>query len=382
MLFDDIIEEDDFLDGDDEVAPASHEDVPKTARTQTAVIGHDAVEKRLLELAASGKFPSALIFNGTVGTGKATMAYRLARYLFKYKNDEEDAGGLFGAADPSFAAPTDSLAVPPSDIVFQQVASGGYPDLLTNERQEDEKGKLKLHDIDEVRKVTQFFRRTSSQGGWRIAIIDDADTMNWHSQNALLKILEEPPKKSLLILISHRIGALLPTILSRAQVITFQPLSNEDLRQIVKGDISRYEEAMQNRIIQMATGSVTRSQLYADSETAATMERALQLLETWPEFDWTAIQHFAESIGGKGTGDAAQTAFRETLLWTMYEIARAKSTGRGHALGAFLAAHSQGQILQICEDLKQHFDRVQFGSLDKRFMVLGAYSLLAGTSQT
>ena len=378
MLFDYPEEDsDDFFADADEAPVAAAPELPKTPRTQTTLLGHEEIEKHLLGLIASERFPSTLILNGTVGIGKATTAYRLARYLFKYKNNEDDGPSLFGAPEPP---PSDSLAVPSGDTVFQQVASGGYPDLLSIERVVDDKGKIKNHDIDEVRATTQFFRRTSSQGGWRVAIIDDADTMNWHAQNALLKILEEPPKKALLILISHRIGALLPTILSRAQVINFQALSDETIRQIVKTDISRYEPVTQSRIISMAGGSVSRAQMYADTECCLTMEQTVSLLSAWPNLDWTAIQHFADAIGGKGTGDAGQAAFRDTMMWMAYGLARAKSLGHGHELGAILNGHTQAQLLKLCDDLKQHFDQVQISSLDKRFMVIGAYALIAGRS--
>ena len=373
MLFDDQDDDDtdDFFGASEDEAAAAAPELPKTPRTQTTLLGHEDIEKHLLELIASERFPSTLIFNGTVGIGKSTMAYRLSRYLFKYKNNEDEGPSLFGDPEPP---PSDTLAVPSTDIVFQQVASGGYPDLLSIERAVDDKGKVKNHDLDEVRATTQFFRRTSSQGGWRVAIIDDADTMNWHAQNALLKILEEPPKKALLIMISHRLGALLPTILSRAQVINFQPLSDATLRQIVKDDMSRYEAQTQNRIISMAAGSVSRAMMYADTECCATMEKTVELLSAWPNLDWTAVQYFSETIGGKGTGDAGQVAFRDTMLWLAYGLARAKSLGQGHELGAMLNGCSQGQLLKLCDDLKQHFDQVQISSLDKRFMVLGAFT--------
>ncbi len=379
MLFDDPendADDDLFPSGDDDDAPAAQEpDAPRTPRTQLSLLGHEAIEKHLLGLLASDRFPSTLIFNGIGGIGKSAMAFRLARYLFKHKNGEDDGGGLFGGFDESFAAPTDSLFVAEADPVFQQVASGGYPDLLVIEREIDDKGKVKNHDLETVRSVTQFFRRTASQGGWRIAIVDDADAMNWHAQNALLKILEEPPKKSLLILICHRIGALLPTILSRSQVVTFHPLNDDHIRDILRSDFAPHEKHVQDRILRMAAGSISRAKLYADPEISGVMDSTAGLLAGWPKLDWIAIQHFAEAIGGKGAGDAAQTAFRDAMMNLFYSLARAKSLGMGHELGSLLTAYSQPALLRLCEDLTRHFETVATGNLDKRFMVMGAYAL-------
>jgi DNA polymerase-3 subunit delta' len=375
-LFDDELETD-FFDAPDEApAPVVEEDCPKTPRTQPTLVGHDQVEKRLLDLIASDRLPQSMIFTGSAGIGKSTAAFRLARYLFKYKNKAEEEGGLFGGFDPA-PAPADTLFVSPSDPVFQLVASGGYPDLLTIEREEDEKGKLKGHDLKEVRDVTNFFRRTSSyEGGWRIAIVDDTDTMNWYAQNALLKILEEPPQKSLLILITHRLGALLPTILSRSQVIHFHPLSEQNLRAVLKHDLSRHPEDVQNRILRMASGSVSRALSYADPACGEIMDQAMDILSSWPRFDWTRIQLFADTVGAKGSGDAGQMVFQDAMLSAVSHLAKTKSLGQENPdLPGLSNGYSLAKILEAYDALKLHFDKVQTGSLDKRFMVMGAYAV-------
>ena len=110
---------------------------------------------------------------------------------------------LFGGGD-DLAAPATTLDIPTDDPVFAKVASGGHPDLLVVERQTDPKtGQIKSNlDVQTARKVVPFLRMTSSDGGWRIVIVDDADLMNRNAQNALLKILEEPPQNTLLILVA------------------------------------------------------------------------------------------------------------------------------------------------------------------------------------
>jgi DNA polymerase-3 subunit delta' len=390
MLFDDEPEDDDLFghdehDDEDESSSsaASQQDELKSARQQTELIAHRDIEKRLLELIAADRLPQSLIFTGPNGVGKSTMAYRLARYLFKYKNTTEEEGGLFGGFDPAPAAPTDSLFVAETDLIAQQVASGGYPDLKIIEREVDDKGKLKVHDLEEVRSVSTFFRKTASvDGGWRIAIIDEADVMNWTAQNALLKILEEPPARSLLILISHRLGAMLPTILSRAIVFNFQPLGDEHVREAIK----RYtppqgDESMPERITRMAAGSIGKAVYYAEPARSEIISQTIGLFSTWPKLDWVRIQAFADSVGPKFADESAQLTFIDTMMWLITSLTKAKSLGQGVPAGlensgiaSMLHAKSLGDLIKISDALKAHFDQVQVAYLDKRFMVMQAYA--------
>lgn len=389
MLFDDEPDDDDLFVSDDQPddeksssASARHEEV-RIPRLQTELIAHREIEKRLLELIEAGRLPQSLIFSGPNGVGKSTMAFRLARYLFRHKNAESEGGGLFGGGD---TAPSDSLFVAETDTVGRQVASGGYPDLKIIERQVDEKGKLKVHDLEEVRSVATFFRKTASvDGGWRIAVIDDADSMTWAAQNALLKILEEPPARSLLILVSHRLGAMLPTILSRAIVFNFQPLDDVHVREAIK----RYtppqaDDTMPERIVRMSSGSIGKALYYAEPTRSEIISQAIGLFSTWPKLDWVRIQAFADSVGPKFADDSAQFAFRDTMMWLVTSLARAKSLEQGvppglenSGIASLLHTKSTGDFIRICDDLKAHFDQVQNAHLDKRFMVMQAYSLFA-----
>ena len=392
MLFDDpeTEDEDDFFDvpEDTKRAPLAAEpaDELKIPRLQSNLIGHVENERKLLDLIAAGKLSQSIIFTGPAGIGKSTMAYRLARYLFKYKNND-DSGGLFGGFDAAPPAPMDSLSIPDTDPISQQVASGGFPDLLIIEREEDERGKLKVHDLEKVRAITSFFRRTASHdGGWRIAIIDDADTMNRQSQNALLKILEEPPAKSLLILISHRLGAMLPTILSRTSVYHFKPLADAEIRTFLHRYADPKPQETEDRIVTLAEGSIGRALYYAEPSCSDTIDQTLMMFEDWPKLDWTRVQMFADSIGARGSDEASQTAFKDALTWLINSLVRAKSLGQGtpkgldnQAFSLILAEHSLASLLKICDTLKQHFATVQQASLDKRFMVMGAYAAFAET---
>ncbi len=167
-------------------------------RRRRTLYGHGAAEARLLGALRSGKLHHAWLLAGPRGIGKATLAYRFARFLLQFP----DAGGRT------------SLQLAPEMPSARQVAAGAHPDLLVIERVYDAKNKRLKSEIavDDARLAGNFFALTAGAGGWRIAIVDAADDLNSESSNALLKILEEPPPKSVFLLVSHRPGTLLRTI--------------------------------------------------------------------------------------------------------------------------------------------------------------------------
>src|SRR5690606_22739828 len=128
-------------------------------------------------------------------------------------------------------APEEMADPDPNSLVSRQIASGASHNLLHLTRPVDEKtGKVKSAiTVDEVRKAGKFLAQTSGTGNWRIVIIDPADDLNRNAANAILKILEEPPKRSLFLVLTHAPGKLLPTIRSRCLPLTLSPLSEQDL---------------------------------------------------------------------------------------------------------------------------------------------------------
>ncbi|MEK1886149.1 MAG: DNA polymerase III subunit delta' [Phyllobacterium sp.] len=182
-----------------------------------ALFGHDRIRSFLAQAYRSGHMHHALLLEGPQGVGKATLAFHLAGHMLTYPQTKDAPLTL---AEPNFTA-----------APYRQMASGTHLSLLHITRPVDTKtGKFKTGiTIDEIRRVTHFLNRTSHDGSWRIVIVDPADDMNRNAANALLKTLEEPPQRTLFILISHSLGRLLPTIRSRCQSLRFEPLEQKDL---------------------------------------------------------------------------------------------------------------------------------------------------------
>jgi|BEDMetMinimDraft_2_1075160.scaffolds.fasta_scaffold01976_2 DNA polymerase-3 subunit delta' len=178
-------------------------------RANPHLFGHRAAEEALLAAVEGGRLHHAWLFAGPPGVGKATLAFRFARFVLSGQ------GGK-------------TLALPPTEGVFRQVAAGSHPDLLTLAPSRDEEGKTREVPVEAVRGAVGFLRLTPAASGWRVVVVEGADGLNRFAANALLKILEEPPERALLLLTATAPGRLLPTIRSRCRLLTLHPLSSSD----------------------------------------------------------------------------------------------------------------------------------------------------------
>ena len=208
---------------DDRPQPDQTEGAPHP-RDTARLIGQAAAEQAFLEAVTSGRLHHGWMIAGPRGTGKATLAWRIARHLIAHPPSTAD-GGLFGAPPPR------SLDIPEDHPVARRIAAGSEPGLFKLTRPWDDRAKrLKAEiTVDEVRKLKSRFALSAADGGWRVVIVDAADEMNTSAANALLKLLEEPPARATLLLVTHQPSALLPTIRSRCRMLHLRPLSPPDM---------------------------------------------------------------------------------------------------------------------------------------------------------
>src|SRR5476649_710129 len=187
---------------------------------ETAVLfGHREAETALLNAYRSGRIPHAWLIGGAQGIGKATLAYRMARFVLAHRNPL--------APEVQRA---ETLNVAASDPVARHVAAGAHGGLLTLERSLNDKGVLRtVITVDETRETISFFGSTAAVDGWRVCIVDTVDELNANAANALLKVLEEPPQRSLFLLVSHASARVLPTIQSRCRKLALRPLGIDDV---------------------------------------------------------------------------------------------------------------------------------------------------------
>ena len=162
-------------------------------RATADLFGHREAEMALLNAYRSGRIPHAWLIGGPQGIGKATLAYRMARFVLANSNP----------MSPSVQR-AETLALDPDDPVARQITAGAHGGLLVLERGLNDRGVMRtVITVDETRETISFFGSTAAVDGWRVCIVDTVDELNPNAANALLKILEEPPQRSLFLLVSH-----------------------------------------------------------------------------------------------------------------------------------------------------------------------------------
>jgi len=272
------------------LAPQQHDTldgVPEPAENPR-LVGHEATASMLAQAYRTGKLPHALILAGPAGIGKATLAFHLAHHLLKHPRAED--------APPVMAPPE------PGSSLFRQIASEAHPSVLhlTRPANEKTKGYKTVVTVDEIRKVGQFLSLTAHDGGYRVVIVDPADDMNTNAANALLKNLEEPPSRTLFVLIVHAPGSLLPTIRSRCQVVRLAPLGEEELLSVLEGFETPPPEdpAARAELARRAAGSA-RAAILLTQYGGLEIAQALDALADAKRPDIAGAHRLAEAVAGR-----------------------------------------------------------------------------------
>src|SRR5689334_15083084 len=188
-------------------------------RETTALFGHHDAEQTLLTAYRGGRIPHAWLISGPQGIGKATLAYRMARFVLAHRDPAS-----------SQVQSAETLDLDADHPVSRQVASESHGGLLSIRRTPNDKGVMRtVITVDDVRETVGFYGSTAAVDGWRVCIVDTVDELNTNAANALLKVLEEPPQRSLFLLITHAQARVLPTIQSRCRKLMLRPLAIPDV---------------------------------------------------------------------------------------------------------------------------------------------------------
>jgi DNA polymerase-3 subunit delta' len=267
-------------------------------RETFALFGHQAAEATLLDAYRSGRIPHAWLIGGAQGIGKATLAYRMARFVLANRDP----------LSPEVARAA-TLAIDPMHPVARQTAGNAHGGLLTLERSLNDKGVLRqVITVDESRQTIGFFGSTAAVEGWRVCIVDTVDELNAAAANALLKVIEEPPQKSLFLLVANAPARVLPTIQSRCRKLPLRPLDEADViraasaaAQLDPADPQLAEAAA------AAEGSVARALTLLGGGALALQQRTTALLDGLPQLDPRALHALGDAMGG--TDRATLAAF-------------------------------------------------------------------------
>lgn len=313
--------------------PDRLEGAPHPRQTGT-LFGHAAAEAEVLRAFTSGRLHHAWMLTGPKGVGKATLAWRLARFLLATPDDD---GGMFAAPPPA------SLDIAPDHPVARRLMQLAEPRhfLLRRGPNDKETALSQVISIDEVRKMKGFFALTAADGGRRTAIIDALDEMNTAAANALLKLLEEPPPNVTLILIAHQPARLLPTIRSRCRELRLTPLGPQDLADALTQAGGEVAPEDRTALAELSGGSVGEAFRLTNLDGLKLYAALARLFATLPRLDRPQALALAELAGARG---AAETF---DLLVTLIDLFLARLARFG-ATGILPpeAAPQEAQLLQ------------------------------------
>jgi DNA polymerase III subunit delta' len=329
-------------------------------RETVVLYGHAEAEQALLAAYRSSRFPHAWLINGPGGIGKATLAYRMARFML---------------AHPDPRAPlvqsANSLHVDPDHPVARRVAAQAQGDLLVLERTVNEKtGKLRQDiQVEDVRRTVTFFGSTAGEGGWRIAIVDAVDELNPSGANALLKILEEPPRRAVLLLVSRSAARVLPTMRSRCRPLVLRPLNAADVARAVAAAIGGEADAAEVAAVSgAADGSVGRALALLDGDALDLRNQTMTLLERLPRVDPLALHALGDRL--YGVDPAPLATFVDTVnAWLSARLTAGKE-----------APARLARLAEVWEKVNAAARDVEEYNLERRPLVFNVFGWLAEAS--
>jgi DNA polymerase-3 subunit delta' len=332
---------------------------PRFAR---ALIGHAAAEQALLDAYRMQKLAHAWLIGGREGIGKATLAWRFARFILAHP--DPTAADVRAAADLSvdFQAPA-----------VRQVLALAHPDLAALRRNWNPQSKNFYSKIavDAVRAALDLFHKSAGAGGWRICIIDCAEDLNPEGANALLKMIEEPPPRSLFLIVAQKPNQVLATIRSRCRRLMLDGLTPTDIAEIVVGlgdPWNAIEQADVDRAAARANGSVREALKRIDpaaSEIGAMIEAAVAQL---PQVDFAQIHKLADAVSARGAGEAF-----DGLMNALYDWLAARAR-RGE--GASLAS-----IPDLWDKIRAATREAETYNLDRKLHVLSVFAELSAAAR-
>ena len=269
---------------------------PKLAKK---LIGHSTQKLYFLNSYISNRLPQCWLLAGDKGVGKATFAWLIAKFLLTTNQNPDDIKIELNGAN------IDSILAPQDGGTLTRILSGSEQRIYAVRKGYNEKRKAFFKDIsiDDIRNLQSYCSLSIADGGRRVIIIDTADDLNTNSCNALLKLLEEPPKNTLFLLISHQPNLLLPTLQSRCQKLLFSALSQNDLRAVVTTTGQEIGPAQEVPLSILSNGSAGVACRLLNSNSLNLYRDILNLASSLPNLNTKKATQLSQNYFAKGKAD-------------------------------------------------------------------------------
>jgi DNA polymerase-3 subunit delta' len=327
-------------------------------RATSVFFGHTEAEAALLDAYRSGRIPHAWLIGGAQGIGKATLAYRMAKFVLTHPE-----------ASSREVVSAESLAVDPENSIARKVAAGSHGGLLTLERSLNEKGNLAVNiSVNQARETLPFFGSTAAADGWRVCVVDTIEDLNASAANALLKVLEEPPAKSLFLLVSHIPARVLATIQSRCRKLFLRPLSSDDVAMAVAiASNMRADDPAIRDAAGLADGSVSRALTLLEGDALGLHQRTIDLLNALPHVDPRALHSLGDALPLNDR--VSLRAFVDTV--DRWLNARLRAPGAGADLPRL------ARLAEVWEKINGAARDVESFNLERKPLVFSVFGMLA-----
>ncbi len=327
-------------------------------RTRHVLYGQEQAERAFLTGFRSGRLHHAWLVGGLQGIGKATLAYRIARYALAFGHAPETA--------------PETLAIPPEHPIARQVAVLSHPDLFILRRvaATDKKAASATIPVEQVRKALHLFSSTAAASGYRVCIVDSAEDLAGPGANALLKMVEEPPPRSLFLIIAHEPRRVLPTIRSRCRRLDLHPLTPDAIGQVLMSidGADAEDPAARDSAIARAEGSARRAFELLDPAKREVVETMERLLGNLPREDLKGTLALAEKLAKKDAEEAFSLALETMQRWASAKL-------HEHAAGG---ARRLAPLVEVCDKIARSAREADIYNLDRRPLVLTMFGDLAG----
>jgi DNA polymerase-3 subunit delta' len=328
----------------------------------SSLIGHDAARQTIIQARNTGRMAHAWMITGPAGIGKATLAWRFARLVLA----------------PSDAALSDSdIETDPAHPDVRKIIAGAHPDCRLIRRSMTKRSPYRFRteiSVEDIRDSATFLHHTAAMSEWRCLIVDAADEMNLNAQNALLKVLEEPPPRTLILLVAHAPSRLLPTIRSRCRALPLHPLDSEQVAQIMARAGSELATDEMEIISDISGGSPGKAIDLARAGGLELYRDLSHLVENLPKIDTEQLHITSDKFAG-AAGEAGYRTFLEILNWWMLRRIRGDATSgvRGGELERWLEAW---------ENTNELTTRADSVNLDRKQVVLNTFFELSAAAKT
>ena len=371
------------------------------------LVGHADAIAGLAQALRSGRMPHAWMLCGPQGIGKATLAFQVARFLLanpdaaRHAQDRPRSGDDVNderslpdrAPEKAWPGRFECSADAPA---ARKIAAGAHPDLLTIERPPIKADETKSADedrrktaeipVDTARRIPPFLHRTPAEGGWRIVIVDEADRLNRNAANAILKVIEEPPRQALIFLICNRPGAMLPTIRSRCRRLMLTPPETDAVVDLLTGSGIVTDRRQAGILARLAEGSPGKAIELHEGDAVGLFETLTKILGQGARLDIQAATAVADRIS-RPTAEAAYRAFQSLTGHIVSGVLRAAATGRADGAileheDAIIAAGIRSGLdpwLEVWDKINHLFASADRVHLDRRQIAINVVMLLDDT---